>query len=69
MELSRYTFPDDYVVEELRRKYHNSDAKGRIRLLKKLYRHDHRPLFEIALLAVEDAHVEVRQWIARHGKS
>jgi hypothetical protein len=67
MALGRYTFPDAYILEELRRAYHASDTKGRIRLLQKLYRGEQRPPFEVALLAVEDPDVTVRQWVARHG--
>lgn len=68
MELSKYDIIDAYTLEELRRTYHASDSKGRIRLLQKFYRADKAAPFEIALLAVDDPHVEVRQWIARHGK-
>lgn len=68
MELSRYIFSDAYILEELRREYHISNAKGRIRLLRKLYNDDRAAPFEIACLAVEDQYVEVRQWIARHGR-
>lgn len=67
MALNRYTFPDAYILEELQRAYQVADTKGRIRLLRKLYRGEQRAPFEIALLAVEDPQVEVRQWIARHG--
>jgi hypothetical protein len=69
MVLVRYAVIDRYTLEELRREYQGSDAKGRIHLLEKLYESNSLPPFEIALLAVEDEHVEVRQWIARHGKS
>ena len=68
MKLSRYAIIDAYILEELRREYQNSDAKGRIRLLKKLYAGNHVPPYEIAVLAAENPHVEVRQWIARNGK-
>lgn len=75
MELPRYAMIDAYTLEELRHLYQMSDAKGRIRLLKKLYKGDQsppsdvaRPPFEIALLAVKDPHVEVRRWFARYGK-
>jgi hypothetical protein len=67
MTLNRYTFPDAYILEELQRAYQVADTKSRIRLLRKLYRGEQRAPFEIALLAVEDPQVEVRQWIARHG--
>lgn len=68
MELSRYDIIDAYTLEELRRTYHASDSKGRIRLLQKLHRDDRVAPFEIALMAVEDQHVEVRQWMARYGR-
>lgn len=69
MALSRYQLIDAYTLEELQREYQNADAKGRIRLLKKFSRNDQVPPFEIVRLAREDPQVEVRQWIARHGKS
>ncbi len=62
--LSRYEVPDAYILEELKRDYQSSDVRGRIRLLKKL----RFPPYEIARMAVEDPHVEVRQWIARNGE-
>ena len=63
-EFSRYQVSDAYILEELKRDYQSSDVRGRIRLLKKL----RFPPYEIARMAVEDPHVEVRQWIARQGK-
>ncbi len=33
MKLDRYTFPDGYILEELRRDYKNADAKGGTSLL------------------------------------
>ncbi|MDA2916390.1 hypothetical protein MYX64_06060 [Nitrospinae bacterium AH_259_B05_G02_I21] len=69
MELHRYDIIDEYTLEELQRKYRASDAKGRINILESYYKRDRQALYEIALLAVEDSNVEVRQWIARHGKS
>ncbi|MCI0410958.1 MAG: hypothetical protein L0191_20750 [Acidobacteria bacterium] len=68
MSFPRYYFSDAYTLEELRREYKASDARGRIRLLRKLYRGGRAVPFEIALLAVEDPNVEVRQWIAHHGE-
>lgn len=62
--LSRYDVPDAYILEELKRDYQSSDVRGRIRLLKKL----RFPPYEIARMAVEDPHAEVRQWIARNGE-
>ena len=70
--LPRYTIPDAYTREEFHRLYHSANAQGRIALLEELYsghrRGEGRAPFEIALLAIADPHVEVRQWIARHGK-
>ena len=68
MTFSRYSIIDAYTLEELRREYQGSDAKTRLRSLEKLYEDDNIPPYEIALLAVEDPSVEVRQWIARSGK-
>ena len=69
MPLPRYAIIDAYTLEELRREYTIADAKGRVSLLKKLYRQSsYRIPFEIARLAVEDPEVEVREWIARNGK-
>jgi hypothetical protein len=73
MELSRYAVIDAYILEELRHEYQTLTAKGRIRLLRKLSREGtlppyQSPPYEIALLAVEDPNVEVRQWIARHSE-
>lgn len=68
MALSRYEITDSYTLDELRRKYEHSDVQGRIQLLENLYADYEQAPFEIAALAVEDSHVEVRQWIARHSK-
>jgi hypothetical protein len=61
---------DGYTLEELRRKYTRADAKGRVSLLKELYSNNKgNPIpFEIARLAVEDKNVEIREWIALHGR-
>jgi hypothetical protein len=67
MELSRYDFIDAYVLEELRREYQSSDISGRIGVLQRFYDKGLSAPFEIALLAVEDPNVEIRQWIAHHG--
>ncbi len=66
MALSRYARQDPYTVGELRRKYESSDAKGRIRLLRRLERKVGIPS-EITELAVSDENSQVRQWIARFG--
>ncbi len=70
MSLYRYDVWDAYTLEELRRKYTRADAKGRVSLLKELYSDSKGGLipFEIARLAVEDENVEIREWIALHGR-
>lgn len=68
MSLSRYAICDAYTLEELRRNYHNLDIQGRINLLQTLNESDHGIPFEIAVLAVEDQNVQVRQWLARYGE-
>lgn len=66
--INRYAFLDPYTLEELRREYTRADVWGRIRMLEKhKQQHFHIP-FEIAALAVEDQHVEIREWIARYGQ-
>jgi len=69
-QISRYDVIDGYTLGELQREYKDSEPRARIRLLRKLYGTPNRgaPPFEIALMAVEDANVSVRQWIARHGR-
>lgn len=66
--MSRYTRIDPYVLEELKHRYQNSDANGRIYLLRNLHKNYGSPPLDIALLAVEDPHIEIRQWFAQHGK-
>ncbi len=50
MELSRYTIIDAYTLEELKHEYQTSDVKGRIRLLRKLYKVGVPP-YEVAFMA------------------
>ena len=66
MALSRYASPDSYTLEELRREYHIADAKGRVRLLRRLNREVGIPA-DLLALAVKDDHSYVRQWVARFG--
>lgn len=68
MAIPRYRILDAYTLEELKRNYESSDTQGRIRLLETLYADHELAPFEVAALAVQDSHVEVRQWIARNGK-
>ncbi len=66
----RYKFPDAYTIEELRGRYEASDVKGRIRLLREFYDNIFGPELppEIGTLAAKDDHVEIRRWLARHGR-
>jgi hypothetical protein len=63
--LLRYKYADPYTLEELKREYVGSDWRGRVRLLRCHLRRGDLP-HEIAETALKDAHVEVRQWWARH---
>jgi hypothetical protein len=63
---SRYSNPDDYTIEELRRTYERSDGKQKIRLIRILQKKHELPL-EIARLVVSDSNVEVREWYAKNG--
>jgi len=73
--LSRYGVIDAYTLEELCRKYKISDGKRRIALLKQFWhrRNDSRRStpdmpFDIAVMAVEDSNLEVRQWVAQNAQ-
>ena len=72
MEFDRYDFSDPYIDEELARSYKRADARGRMDLLSRIAgRQDKNRKslpYVLALLAVEDEYVEVREWIARHGR-
>jgi len=69
MAIQRYHVVDAYTSEELRLNYNNSDAKGRIEMLKQLYQLGEPWLPEpVALMAIEDPHIEVRAWLARHAE-
>ncbi len=65
----RYEFVDAYTIEELKREYQSYDTKDRIRMLQELYKNtESKQLpYEIAIMAIEDTDVDVRQWIARYG--
>ena len=65
--LPRYSTLDAYTMEEVRREFEASDATGRIRLLRKLYRETERLPYEFALRVVEDPNPQVRAWFARNG--
>jgi len=74
MEFDRYAFSDAYIDEELTRTYKRADVNGRIDLLRGIV--DQQEIkyqlgvpYVLALLAVEDENVAVREWIAKHGRS
>lgn len=67
-DFSRFSIIDEYTLEELRREYQSSAPKDRIALVAGLYQSGIIPPYDIARLAVEDQHVEVRQWLARHAR-
>jgi hypothetical protein len=69
MTIPRYARPDDYNTEEIRRKFCAADTKGRIAILRMLYRDHTRPPYEIVRLAIEESDVEVRHWLAKHGRN
>lgn len=60
------SYVDQYALEHLRMKYLSTDAKGRLRLLKRLQRTFWGVPNDIARLAVEDTDRRVRAWYARH---
>jgi hypothetical protein len=64
----RYTFTDPYILEELTRAYKRADVKGRIDLLNRFSIEDETIPYELALQAVEDQSVEIREWIARFSR-
>ena len=68
MSIPRHAASDDYVFEEIRKEYVNSDPQGRILMLQRLYAEGGKLLSRITLLAVADPDAEVRQWLARFGK-
>jgi hypothetical protein len=69
MALSRYSHPDDYTNEELRRKFSAATTQGRIAILKWLYRDHGRPPYIIAHMAIEESDPQVQLWIAKNGYS
>jgi hypothetical protein len=65
--LTRYQWPDTYTTEELKREYIGRDERGRIRLLRWLARDGYLSVpHDVIALALQDEHVQVRQWIARN---
>lgn len=66
--MGRYAIYDAYTTEELKRRYQESDTRGRIALLHELYASGTQPTREVALMAIDDPAAEIRQWLARNGK-
>lgn len=56
---------DTYILEELRRRYSRADKQGRLRLLRRLLAKRGGIPRDVAMLAVEDSDVRVREWMAR----
>lgn len=64
----RYETADDYTTEELKRRYFNSEAVARIRLLEECMKDLVRLPSAMAVWVVTDEDQEVRQWYARNGR-
>jgi hypothetical protein len=63
----RFEIQDMYTIAELVQRYEWENSKGRIRLLRRVYRQGYRLPYELALKAVTDSNPVVRGWIAREG--
>jgi len=64
-ECPRYGIQDAYTIAELTRYYERENSRGRIRLLRRIYRQGVRLPFELALKAVTDSDSSIREWMAR----
>jgi hypothetical protein len=64
----RYTVQDAYTTSELSRAYDREDSRGRIRLLRRVYRQTPRLPYDLALKAVTDSDSAVREWMGRNGQ-
>jgi len=64
----RYATQDAYTISELTRSYDREDSRGRIRLLRQVYRQTPCLPYELALRAVADDDPAVREWTARKGQ-
>lgn len=65
----RYTVQDAYTTSELTRAYDRKNSRGRIKLLRRVYRQTACLPYELALKAVTDSAPEVREWMAREGQN
>lgn len=68
LDFARFSIVDEYTLEELKRRYHTSSPRERIELILGMYQTGIIPPYALARLAVDDQHVEVRQWMARHAR-
>ncbi len=64
----RYGIQDAYTIAELTRSYERENSRGRIRLLRRVYRQGVRLPYELALKAVTDSDSSVREWMAREAQ-
>jgi len=64
-DFPRYGIQDAYTIAELMRSYERENSRGRIRLLRSVYRQGVRLPYELALKAVTDSDSLVREWMAR----
>ena len=60
----RYSFPDPYITEELRKQYNSASSERRLRLLAKLNKE--KIPYGVAVLAVQDPDARVRAWFAKN---
>jgi len=67
-ECPRYGVQDSYTIAELTRSYERENSRGRVRLLRRLYRQGVRLPYELALKAVTDSDSSVREWMAREAQ-
>ncbi|MFZ0395691.1 MAG: hypothetical protein WAL73_17695 [Terracidiphilus sp.] len=64
----RYGIQDAYAIAELTRSYERENSRGRVRLLRRVYRQGVRLPYELALKAVTDGDSAVREWMAREAR-
>jgi hypothetical protein len=67
-ECPRYGIQDAYTIAELTRSYERENSRGRVRLLRRVYRQGVRLPYELALKAVTDSDSSVREWMAREAQ-
>jgi len=67
-ECPRYGIQDAYTIAELIRSYERENSRGRVCLLRRMYRQRVRMPYELALRAVTDSDSSVREWMAREAR-